>query len=112
MASGIALFLLSLLTWFESGGTSRNGWSGPFSALGVFLSTLMLLQLSLARNPNIKLPAPPVPWGQVHAVLGGVSLALILLQFLVSGGVAFGAFLGLLAAAGLAYGGFRAYRDQ
>lgn len=123
MASGIALVLCSVLTWFGGGGVDRNAWSNPLSAIGVLVATLMLLQISLVRHPHVKLPTPPIPWGWVHFILGGLSLALILVQFLAGdsvavGGVAvtlqnkLGAFLGLLAAAGLAYGGFQASREH
>ncbi len=123
VASGVALVLCSLLTWFSGPGVDRNAWANPPSAIGVVVATLMLLQISLVRHPQIKLPTPPLPWGWVHLILGGLSLGLILVQFLVGdsvevGGVGvtlqsqLGAFLGLLAAAGLAYGGFRASRDH
>lgn len=123
MASGIALVLFSVLTWYGGGGASRNAWSNPMSAIGVLVATLMLLQISLVRHPHIKLPTPPISWGHVHLILGGLSFGLILVQFLVGDSVEvagvsvtlqsnLGAFLGLLAAAGLAYGGFRASREH
>ena len=114
VASASALCLLSVFTWFEGGGVSHNAWTNPVSGVGVLISTFMLLQISLARNPRVRLRAIRLPWGQVQMLLGGLSLALILLQVLIGDGGRNrqpGAFLGVLAAGGLAYGGFRAFRE-
>ena len=116
LTSTIALLVFSLLTWFDGGGhTGRNGWANPIGALGVFVSTLTLLQLSLVRSPHVRLPAPRLPYGHIYLALGGLSFALVFLQFLVGDhgrSRSPGALLGLAAAAALAYGGFRAFRDE
>lgn len=114
VASASVLCLVSVFTWFEGGGVSHNAWSNPLSGVGVLISTFMLLQISLARHPRVTLPTPRLPWGQLHFLLGSLALGLVLLQVLIGDGGRhrqLAAFLGALAAGGLAYGGFRAFRD-
>jgi polyferredoxin len=115
--SGVALVIFSFLPWFGLGGGSHSAWSNPLSSFGVLIGIVMLAQIAIARFTTAKLPKPPVPWGQVHLILGVLAFALILLQAIIGDKVGalgfsvtldrkFGLFLGLLAAAGLAYGGF------
>ena len=114
VASASALCLLSVFTWFGGHKAGHNAWSNPLSGIGVLISTFMLLQISLARHPAVRLPTPRLPWGQVQLLLGGLALGLVLLQVLIGDGGRdreLVAFLGVLAAGGLAYGGFRAFRD-
>ena len=117
VASATALCLFSVFTWFDGHGASHpshNAWSNPLSGIGVLISTFMLLQISLARHPHVRLPTPRLPWGQVQFLLGALALGLVLLQVLIGDGGRhrqLGAFLGVLAAGGLTYGGFRASRE-
>ena len=67
---------------------------------------------------------PAVPLGAVVAVLGGISTLLVLYRIInppgggevpglsVDVSPAFGIFLGLIAAAGIAYGGYRAMQEE
>lgn len=122
LASGIGLAVFSLLPWFGYGGADHNGWDNPFSALAVLVALVMVVQIVLARFTNASLPRIPIGWGQVHLILGFVVLGLIVLQYVVGDCVSgqvlgrrvcveldkkFGLYLGILAAAGLAYGGVR-----
>ena len=115
--SAVVLLIASFLPWFKLdlgiAEPSRNGWGNVLSMLGILVGLVMLLQIVLAKFTTTKLPTPPVPWGRVHLILGVAAFALILLQAVVGDSVlgvdldrAFGLFIGVLAAAGLAYGGF------
>ncbi len=61
----------------------------------------------VARFTTAKLPETPVPWAQVHLIAGAATLALLVLKLLgETHYLGFGCFLGLLLAAGLAFGGY------
>lgn len=120
VASAVALFLVSFLPWFGLGDGSHSGWDNLLSALAILVGLAMLAQVVLARFTSVELPAPPLPWGQLHMILGIVAFALVLLQLMAgdrlevrAAGIEFsvrlgrrvGLVLGLLAAGGLATGG-------
>jgi hypothetical protein len=125
-ACGVALAIVSFFPWFGLAGGTRNAWKNPLSSFAVLVGIVMVAQILLSRFTTTKLPAPPVPWGRVHLILGVLALVLALLQFVVGDEVTarvadvrvsveldreFGLFLGVLAAAGLAYGGFRRSKE-
>lgn len=127
-ASGIILLLFSFFTWFKKdfstkaygvniGGTynGNNGWGGFLSVLGVLLAVALVTVIVLRRTGAVQLPDQlgNLSWTMVYFIAGLASFALILLQVIVGqkvAGVALDrtifAFLGLLASAGLAVGGF------
>lgn len=126
---GIALLVFSFLPWFALGAISHNAWDTTFSALGVLVGLAMVVQIVLARLTTASLPKLRITWGQVHFVLGLVAVVLIALQFAVGDRFTtppaapgaprvsfemnpqYGIILGLLAAAGLTYGGFRRRKE-
>ena len=117
-ASGVVLLLVSFFDWFGIAGGGVTAWDNVWSALAVLVGIVMVLQILIARFSTAKLPTLPVPWGQVHLILGVLALGLVILQLAIGdkvevGGITvlelerkIGVFLGLIAAAGLAYGGF------
>jgi hypothetical protein len=79
----------------------------------------MVAQIAISRfSPDTKLPDPPVPWGQVHMIAGiTIAILLILRLIITSDDVGsidtgfeldrkYGLFVAVLAAIGLAVGGF------
>lgn len=117
LISGVLLLVFSFFPWFGLDllaiEVKRTAWDNVLSLLAVLVGIVMVLQVVLANFTTVKLPAPPVPWGRVHLGLGVLVLVLVLLQVLLGdeiGGVdldrKIGAILGLLAALGLAAGGF------
>lgn len=115
--SGVLLLLFSFFPWFGLGDGSTNAWDNVLSMLAVIIAVLMVLQVVLSRLTSVQLPTLPVPWGKVHLGLGVTALVLVLLQLIVGDEVnlvvtsvelerKIGVYLGLLAAAGLAAGGF------
>lgn len=115
--SGIALFIISFFPWFGidlgfGASYSEGGWGSIFSMFGILVGLAMLAAVVLPAF-GVELPELGAPWSQVLFIAGFVCLGLILLQLLLGGdegGVdldrKIGAFLGVIAAGGLAAGGF------
>ena len=89
---------------------TRTGVQSPNSFYGVLallLAVVMVAQVALSKLSTAKLPDMPVPWGQVHLIAGVAAFVLLLLKLLVeTSSLGFGAYLGVLLAAGLAFGGY------
>jgi hypothetical protein len=119
------VFLISLfLPWYgiEEFGFEYNNSGADYFLTGwlpLLLAIVMVAQVAISRfSPDTKLPDPPMPWGQIHMILGIVILVLLVLRLLIAsddvGGFdadvdldrKYGLFLALLAAIGLAVGGF------
>ena len=132
-ASAILLFIFMFFDWFTvdvSGGeglfsvsVGGNAWEA-FSLIDLFLMVTILVAVAVVViRLTDALIDPPVSLNAVAAVLGGISVLLILYRIIdppgdTSGlsGVeinpALGIFLGLIAAAGIAYGGYRAMQEE
>ena len=119
--AGVLLFLFSFFPWwgkkvgdgFISASYSESGWGGFLGLLGILIGLAVVVVLVLDKLTTVKLPDLPLPWNQVYLIASCVSAALILLEFLVGrseSGIDLdrrvGAFLGLLAAIGMAVGAF------
>jgi hypothetical protein len=116
--SATAFFIFSFLPWFGKFSGSRNGWDYfLFGVIPVLLAIVMAAQIAIARFSETKLPDPPLPWGQIHLIAGCLAAALVLLKLLIGDSVSglgitidldrkYGIYLALLAAIGLAAGGF------
>ncbi|HET7417290.1 MAG TPA: hypothetical protein VFJ61_06675 [Solirubrobacterales bacterium] len=128
--SAIALFIFMFFDWFTvdvSGGfisVGGNAWE-VFSWIDLFLMLTIIVTVALVV---IRLSEsafePQVSLCTIVAVLGGISVLLILFRIIdppgggdVSGvsidiNPAVGVFLGLIAAAGITYGGYRAMQEE
>jgi hypothetical protein len=104
-------------------GASGNAWE-IFSLIDIilFLVSLLAIGLAVLRGMN-RVPDTPWPTGTIVAGAGGLAVLLILFRLIDSPidthGVPnidvsrkFGIFLGLIAAAGVAYGGWRAMQES
>lgn len=130
-ASALALFVFMLLPWYGAeasfGGVSANAntnaW-GAFSLIDIilFLVILVTIGLVVARATG-NMPDLPQPPGLIVAGAGALALLLILFRLIVvpDGGVdvdgvdfsrKIGIFLGLLAAAGITFGGWTAMNER
>jgi hypothetical protein len=135
-ASAVLLFLFMFFDWFSvdvSGGAgsfvatasaSGNAWDAldniPIFLLIVIVVTLVVVGLRLAESAF----EPAVPLGAVVAVLGAISVLLILYRIIdppgsenvpglsVDVSPSLGIFLALVAAGGLSYGGYRAMQEE
>jgi hypothetical protein len=135
-ASAILLFVFMFFDWFGVEVSGVPGFSGTFGGAGgsawdalevipIFLMIAIVAALGVAviRLTDADLE-PPVSLNAIVAGLGGLAVLLILYRIIDTpgggsfGGVSvettlkFGIFLGLLAAAGIAYGGYAAMREE
>jgi len=135
-ASAIALFIFMFLNWFGAEVSGVNGFSGsvsgeagnawdtldfiPIVLLITVIAALVMAGLRLADSTY----EPPIPMSTIVTVLGVISVLLILFRiidpptFASFGGVSVdatlsvGIFLGLIAAGGIAYGGYSTMREE
>ena len=135
--SAVLLFVFMFFDWFGvevsgvpgfSGTVSSSGGGSAWDALDVIPIFLMLAIVAAIGVAVIRLTdadvEPPVSMNAIVAALGGFAVLLILYRIVFPpdfgsfGGVTvdatlkFGIFLGLIAAAGIAYGGYSAMREE
>jgi hypothetical protein len=123
--SGLLLFIDSFIPWFRAcadftalgGGKicgSHNAWNNVLSLLAVLIA-LALVVLVVVEAMGNQLPAVgSLSWGQLYAIGAGVVALFVLLQVIIGDdGVSrsVGAYLGIVFAAGIAYGGFLRMRE-
>jgi hypothetical protein len=131
-ASAILLFIFMFFDWFTvdiSGGQglfSVSVGGSAWDALDVIPIILMVAIIAAIAVAVIRLTdavfEPPVSMNAIVAILGGISVLLILYRIVnppdagdVAGvdiNPALGIFLGLIAAAGITYGGYRAMKEE
>jgi hypothetical protein len=134
--SAILLFIFMFFDWFGVEVSGAGAFSGTVPGAGgsawdaldfipiVLLITIVAALGLAALRLTDSTYEPPVPGSTVVAVLGAISVLLILFRivdppsFGSYGGVSVdatldvGIFLGLLSAAGIAYGGYSAMREE
>lgn len=134
--SAILLFIFMFFTWFGVEVSGAGGFSGSvpgaggsaWDALDFIPIILMITIIAALAVATLRLTdstyEPPVSMNAVVAALGGFSVLLILFRIIdppsfgsfggvsVDGTVEIGIFLGLIAAAGIAYGGYMAMKEE
>ncbi|HXS47270.1 MAG TPA: hypothetical protein VN756_07385 [Solirubrobacterales bacterium] len=134
--SAILLFVFMFFDWFGVEVSGVPGFSGYISGSGgsawdaldvipifLMLTIVVAIGVAIVRLTDADLE-PPVSLNAIVAALGGFAVLLILYRIISPpefdsfGGVSvdttlkFGIFLGLIAAAGIAYGGYSAMREE
>jgi hypothetical protein len=134
--SAILLFIFMFLDWFGVEVSGAAGFSGDVPGAGgsawdaldfipivLIVTVVAALGLAVLRLTDSTYE-PPVPASTVVAVLGAISVLLILFRIIDPpsfgdfGGVSYdatlkvGIFLGLISAAGIAYGGYSAMQEE
>lgn len=131
--SAVLLFIFMLFDWYTvdvSGGeglftvsAGGSAWeSFSYTDLFLMLTIIVAVAVAIIRLSDA-LVEPPVSLNAVAAVLGAVSVLLILYRIIdppfdtegvpgIDISPAIGAFLGLIAAAGIAYGSYRAMQEE
>ncbi len=113
--SGIALLIFNFFPQFGKGSYTEG--AGFLGWLAVLIGIVMVAEVVVSKLTTAKLPDLPIGTGQLHLILGGAAAALEVLQLALGRkygvlGVSitldrkFGLFLAVLAAIGLAVGGF------
>lgn len=115
VVTGLALVIdLLFLPWYSITianlvTVTRTGVGAPdafLGFLGMVIALAMALQIVLARFTDVKLPDLPVPWPRAHMLGGAAALILLLLKLVLhTSYLGFGAYLGILLAIGLTFGG-------
>jgi uncharacterized membrane protein len=123
LAAGVVLFIVGFLPWYSVdlgvlGNYSHNGWQSP----GAFWSILaILIGLAMAGVVGLKaFSTAAIPdnvggftWPKIHLGAGAVALLFILIKWIGNHDyTAFGLYVGILAAAALAAGGFLMFREE
>jgi len=127
--SAILLFIFMFLDWFtvsaSNGFVSVSVGGSAWDALDVIPIILMIAILAAVGVAVVRLTEadfePAISMNSVVAILGIISVLLILYRIISPPGSGFsgvsvdpavGIFLGLAAAAGIAYGGYRAMQEE
>ena len=137
LIAGIAGFVLLISLWFKwygvsvggsgllkgfSFGASADAWQA-FSLIDILLFLIALIAIGVAvlRGVN-RMPVMPYPPSMLVTAAGGLAVLLILFRILdkpvdthgvpgINVSLKFGIFVGLISAAGVAYGGWRAMQE-
>ena len=134
--SAVLLFIVMFFDWFGVEVSGSNGFSGTVPGAGGsawdaldFIPIVLVIAIVVALvNVFLRLSdsdyETPISMNVAVAVLGGLSALLVLFRIVFPpsfgdfGGVSvdatleFGIFLGLIAAAGIAYGGYRGMQED
>jgi hypothetical protein len=135
-ASGVLLFIFMFFDWYGVEVSGVGGFTGAVSGAGgsawdaldiipifLMLAIVVAIGVAIVRLTDADLE-PPVSMNAIVAALGGLAVLLILYRIVDKpgggdfGGVAvdltlkIGIFLALVAAAGIAYGGWSAMREE
>lgn len=87
-----------------------KGFLGLLALLGVLA---MIGQIVAAKFTSAKLPEIGMSWGRVHMIAGFAVLGLLVLKLLSDRHyLGFGAWLAILLAGGVAFGGFTMNKDE
>lgn len=114
-AAGVLLLIdLLFLPWHKLDlgivSVSRSGIESPnafWGILAVLVTLAMVAVVVVTRFTTAKLPDLPIPLGQTMFFAGIAVLALLLLKLVLETDLlGFGAWLGILLAGAMAYGGF------
>jgi len=134
--SAVLLFIFMFFTWFGVEVSGSEGFSGTVPGAGgsawdaldfipiVLVVTIVVALINVFLRLSDSDYEPPVSMNVAVTVLGGLSLLLILFRIIsppsfgsfggvsVDGTLEIGIFLGLITAAGIAYGGYRAMQEE
>lgn len=115
LAAGVVLLIdLLFLPWHNIDlglfSVSRTAVESPkafWGVLAMLITAAMIAVVVLSRFTSVKLPDLPVPWGDAMFFAGVAVAALLLLKLVLETDfLGFGAWLGILLAGAVAYGGF------
>jgi len=95
--------------------TTLTAVQEPYAGYGVaavVLTAIMIVQIVLARLLSVRLPEPPVPWSQIHLMLGiFVAVVLVIKLVRLTDSLGYGAYSGVLGGILVAYGGWSMTRE-
>lgn len=122
VVAGIGLLIDGFLPWYKVdlgfASVSFNGWEAPgaaWSILAILIGTVMSGVIILKHFVGTVLPdnVNGITWPKLHLGGGVAALGFVLLKLLTeSSFIAFGFYVGIIAAAALAVAGFLMYREE
>ena len=114
--TGAVLLLVFLLAgkWYGHGGRSRTGWQAMTNLRWLLVVTIAAAFALVLAQVARRSPAMPVTLSLIVTVLGPISVLALIYRVLISPPAheQAGAFLGLVSAIGLAYGGYLSLREE
>jgi hypothetical protein len=114
--AGAVLLLVFMLAgkWYGHGPGSRTGWQALVDLRWLLAVTIAAAISLLLSQTTRRAPAVPVTMSIIVAVLGLLSVLALIYRVLINPPAheQLGAFLGLISAAALAYGGFLSLRQE
>jgi len=131
MGAGIVFLIAMFLPWwgievdtgFGTVSGSNSGWDYFLGGiLPLLIVVAMIALIAVQKFSTTELPAPPLPWSQIYAIAGGLVGVILLLRTVIGssegeGGFEidldrkYGLFIALLAALGVAAGGFLKFQE-
>jgi hypothetical protein len=123
--SGVLLLVFSFFHWYSvsidiagfHASASRNGWQSPgafWGIVAILIGIVLAAHVIVEKLSGIELPERlgSVGWGVVHLAGGSLAFLFVLIKLLnQSSDTAIGFYLGLIASAGLAVGGYLMARE-
>jgi hypothetical protein len=121
---GVLMLIASFLPWYKVdfglegfGSVSRNGWQSPgaiWSMLALIVALAMAAAVLGPKFANMRLPdIGKYTWGQALLAAGVAVVVFIVLKLVdESSYMSFGFYLGIIAAAALAAGGYLLYSEE
>src|SRR3970282_2693240 len=121
--AGLVLLIDGFLPWYSVdlgpfGSFTRNGWQSPgglWSMLAILIGLAMAAVVVLKGLTEVEIPdnIGGQSWARILLGGGGAALVLVVIKFLnESSSLAFGFYLGFIAAAALAVRGVLLYREE
>ena len=134
--SAVLLFIFMFFTWFGVEVSGSEGFSGSVPGAGgsawdaldfipiILVVTIVVALINVFLRFSDSEYEPPVSMNVAVTVLGCLSVLLVLFRIIdppsfgsfggvsVDGTLEFGIFLGLISAAGIAYGGYRGMQEE
>jgi drug/metabolite transporter (DMT)-like permease len=113
VGAGVLLLIDTFLNWWSVDlgpiSAGQNAWSGFWGVI-MGLALLALLALVIARVFDVKLPTE-LPEGQIIVGLGALIFVFALLKNLIDDYSTIWSYIGVLLAAGVAYGAWLRYQE-
>jgi hypothetical protein len=114
--TGAVLLLVFMLAgkWYGHGAQARTGWEALTTLRWLLVVTIAATFALLVAQITRRSPAIPVTLSLVVAVLGLISVLALVYRVLIDAPAheQVGAFLALISALGLAYGGYLSLREE
>ena len=123
LPAGVVLFIVGFLPWYSVdlgafGTYSHNGWQSPggiWSILAILVGLAMAGVVAVKAFGTATIPdnVGGVTWPKIHLGAGVVALLFLVIKYISDHDyTGFGFYVGIIAAAALAAGGFLMFREE